>query len=156
MASFVTDSEIASYQSAMSQLHDTFKRPIIIYQSPSQTIVTTNVNHNFLYPSSEDNISQNTDVANTVVSGLYYARIHYWHEQKTDFLKNNNNDSSEQINVRRKEGSVKLVLDENAYNIIKTCRRVTFDSGVYQVESDPRPHGVIGVQFWNLYLKPLN
>ncbi len=156
MASFVTDSDVADYQNAMTNLHDSFKRPIIIFQTALQTIISTNVNHNFLYPSDSSNSSSNDIVSNVVVSGNYYARIHYEPNQKTKFLEAGHREGNEQIGVKDKMGEVKLIFDADTYAIVKTCTRVTFDSGIYEVLSDPRPHGVIGTQFFNLYLRPLS
>ncbi len=156
MASFVTDSDVADYQNAMTNLHDSFKRPIIIFQTALQTIISTNVNHNFLYPSDSTNSSSNDVVTNTVVSGNYYARIHYTPEQKTRILKAGHEKGNEQVVVEDKAGSVKLIFDAPTYAIVRSCTRITFDSGIYEVVSDQRPHGVIGTQFFNLYLRPLS
>jgi len=156
MASFISATEAADYQNAMGNLHDTFKRPIIIFQTAQQTIISTNPNHNFLYPSDSSNSSSNDVVSNVVVSGNYFARIHYESEQKTRILRAGYDNVSEQVDVEDKAGKVKLIFDADTYAIVKNCTRVTFDSGIYQVVSDARPHGVIGTQFFNLNLKPLS
>jgi len=150
MSDLLSASERTTYQSAMKDLHDTFARDIVIYQTSQKTLVSTNPNHNFLYNSGPDQ-TVTTDV---IISGTYKARIHYPKEEKIErFLTNSNND---QIQLKRKDYKVKLVVEADVRAILIKCERIEFDGTIFAVDSDPRPHGVAGVQFWDFYLMAAN
>lgn len=155
--SLVSLSDAGDYQTAMQQLHATFARPITIYQTATQMVIATSPTHNFLYPDTPNN-PNNTQVSDIVSSGVYLARIHYAKEQKTEIYENSELGANkvEQLNVKNKIGDVKIILDATGFAVAQTCTRVLFDSMVYQIRSDPRPHGVVGVYFYNLYLTPLS
>lgn len=156
--SYVSTSMSGSFQNAMQSLHATFARPIIIYQAGQQTVIYSNPNHNFLYPDTSNNTGVNTQVSTTVVSGVYMARIHYEKKQTVGLLANSeiSVERMEQLNIKNKMGEVKIILDATGYAVVENCQRISFDNSIYQVRSDPRPHGVVGVYFYNLYLTPLS
>ena len=153
MPSYLTPDEEADYRGAMTDLHDTFSRDIFIYQTAQKIVISTNPNHNFLYASGPNQ----TEVQTTVVKGSYRARIWYPNEEElSNLVRSGGSQNSDQVNVEVKDYKVILVVDLTVKNILKSAEKVTFDDTVYQVVSDPRPHGVIGVQFYNIYLKGLN
>lgn len=155
--SLVSPGDAADYQNAMQQLHTTFARPITIYQTATQMVIATSPTHNFLYPDTPNN-TNNTQVQDIVSSGVYLARIHYAKEQKTELMANSElaADRTEQLNIKNRIGDVKIILDVTGFAVAETCTRIFFDGNVYQVRSDSRPHGVVGVYFYNLYLTPLS
>ena len=155
---YTSAADNADYKTAMQQLHATFARPIIIYQAGQQTVIYSNPNHNFLFPDTSNNTGVNTQVATTVVSGVYMARIHYEKKQLVGLLANSeiSVERTEQLNIKNKMGVVKIILDATGFAAVETCTRVTFDGEIFQVRSDPRPHGIVGVYFYDLYLTPLS
>jgi D-alanyl-D-alanine dipeptidase len=60
--------------------------------------------------------------------------------------------SDDQLQLTRKDYKVKLVVEEAIKDIIVKSERIEFDGTILAVDSDYRPHGVIGVQFWDVYL----
>jgi hypothetical protein len=153
MANLISNEEAESFRSAMKDLHDTYARDIVIYKTAQKTIVSTNVQHNFLY----DSGPYQTETEDVVVSGTYQARIHYPSELKIQqFLRAGGSKNEDQLQLKRKDYKVKLVVEEDVKNILINCERIEFDGVVYMSEYDPYPHGVIGVQFWNFYLQALN
>lgn len=153
MPSLISNEEADEYRSAMKDLHDTFARDIIIYKSAEQTVISTNVQHNFLYNSGP----YQTETQDVVVSGTYKARIHYPSQLKIEqFLRAGGSKNDDQLQLKRKNYKVKLIVEEDVKNILMDCERIEFDGVIYMSEFDPYPHGVIGVQFWNFYLQALN
>jgi len=150
MGDLLTASERASYQSAMKDLHDTYARDIVIYQTSQKTIISTDINHNFLYNSGPSQTVTNE----VIVSGTYKARIHYPKENALEkLLSQSNND---QIQLAQKNYKVKLIVESDVKEILLKCERIEFDGTIFAVDSDSRPHGVAGVQFWDFYLKANN
>jgi hypothetical protein len=150
MSNLISDSEKASYQSAMKDLHDTFARDIVIYQTSQKTLISTNPNHNFLYNSGPEQ----TVTSDIIISGTYKARIHYPKEGHLEkFLSQSNDD---QIQLKRKKYMVKLIVEADVKIILDKCERIQFDGVIFAVDSDARPHGVVGVQFWDYYLTANN
>ena len=153
MPSLLSQAEIDSYKSAMKDLHDTFARDIIVYQTAKKTVISTNVNHNFIYGGG----GGQTEVEETVVANTCKARIHYPKESKLEqFLRAGGSRNDDQIQLKRKDFKVKLVVEEDVKEILQSCERVEFDGIVYTIESDLKPHGVIGVQFYDFYLQAVN
>ena len=149
MPSLLTSDEITSMQSAMRDLHDTYARDIVVYLTAKKTIVSTNPSHNYFY-NSGPNQTAVTDVISKVVCK---ARIHYPKEGKLDsFLRAGGSKSDDQLQLIRKDYKVKLVVEEAIKDIIVKSERIEFDGTLLAVDSDYRPHGVIGVQFWDVYL----
>ena len=153
MSDLLSSDERTAYQLAMKDLHDTFARDVVIYQTSQKTLVSTNPNHNFLYNSGP----QQTVVSDVIVSGTYKARIHYPKEEKlAQFIRAGGSKSEDQIQLKRKDYKIKLVVEADVKTILDKCERIEFDGTVFAVDSDPRPHGVAGVQFWDFYLMANN
>lgn len=153
MADLLTSLERTDYASAMQDLHDTFARDIVIYQTATKTIVSTNPNHNFIYGSGP----LQTSTEDVVVQGTYKARIHYPQESKLEqFLRAGGAKNDDQIQLKRKNWKVKLIVDATVRPILEKCERIEFDGTIFAVDSDPRPHGVVGPQFWDYYLMANN
>jgi len=152
MAGFISTIDESDYQSAMGLLHSTWAKPVIIYQLAQKTIINTNPNHNFVYSSGPNQ----TTTQNIVSSGIYNMRIHYPSDDKLDTLRDGSVRAPQQINLRKKDYLVKLICSRDARALLENCEKIEFNEIVYQIESDPRPHGVVGYQFFNFYLKAIN
>jgi hypothetical protein len=150
MPSLVSESEDNTFRSAMTDLHDTFAKDIVIYSTRSRVVISTNPNHNFLY-NTGPNQSQTVD---EVVKTTGKARIHYKRELKLVDLKGITN--QDQINTSQKEWDVKLIVTEDLKTLIEKCERVEFNGEIFKVHTDGRPHGVVSYQFYNFYLKALD
>lgn len=152
MASLVSDDENNEYISAMNDLHDTFAKPIVIFYTAQKVVVSTNPNHNMFYSAGPNQ----TQTIETPVKVETTARIHYRDESKLDdLLLRGGTTSSDQINVKKKDWRVKLVVNEEVKNILLKAKRVQFDDYTYEVDSDCMPRGVITFQFFDIYLKAL-
>lgn len=149
MPSLLTSDEITSMQLAMKDLHDTYARDIIVYLTAKKTIVSTNPSHNYFYNSGPGQTTTE-DVISKVVCK---ARIHYPKNADLDsFLRAGGSKNDDQTQLKRKDYKVKLVVEEAIKDILVKSQRVEFDGTILAVDSDYRPHGVIGVQFWDVYL----
>lgn len=153
MASLISAAEDLSFRSTMGDLHDTFAKEIVIFSSRKRTVVSTNPNHNFLYGSGPNQ----TETIDEVVKTVAKARIHYKKELQLDQMsKSNSGLSTEQFNVRNKDWDVKLIVTEDVKSLIESSKRIEFNDTIFDVYTDPRPHGVVSYQFYNFYLKALN
>jgi len=153
MAGYLSNAQIANYRAPMDKLHDTFARDIVIYQTAQRIVISTNPNHNFLYATGPNQ----TETQETVVRGVYQARIWYPNDEGfEDLLRSGGSQNSDQVNVKRKDYAVVLVVNETVRDIVKTATRIEFDGTIFDIESDGRTHGVIGPQFYNFGLKALN
>ena len=153
MPSLISPTEDASYSAAITDLHDTWAKPIVIFSTRKRVVISTNPNHNFLYATGPNQ----TQTADEVVKTEGAARIHYKRELQTaDLAKNTSGTASDQFNTSRKDWDVKLIVTKDIKTLIEKAERIEFNDQIFQVHTDPRPHGVVSYQFYNFYLKALN
>ena len=150
MPSLISAAEDVSIREAMTNLHDTWVKDIVIYSTRSRVVISTNPNHNFLY-NTGPNQSQTVD---EVVKTEGKARIHYKRELKLVDIQPVS--PQEQINTSKKDWDVKLIVTEDLKTLIEKCERVEFNGEIFNVHTDGRPHGVVSYQFYNFYLKALD
>ena len=153
MAGFISSADEADFQSAMGLLHATYAKPVTIYQTEQQVVVSTDPGYNFIYNTSPNS----SDVINVIQSGVYNMRIHYPRHFDSKNLKSIGGiGMNDQINMQKKEYLVKLIVDSGAKEILQSCNKVMFNEVFYQMQSDPKPHGTVGYQFYNFYLSAVN
>ena len=153
MAGFISSVDEADFQSAMGLLHTTYAKPVTIYQTEQQVVVSTDPSYNFIYNASPNS----SDVIDIIQSGVYNMRIHYPRKFELENLSAVGiNGGGNQINMQKSNYLVKLIVDSGAKNILQSCNKVMFNDVFYQMQSDPKPHGTVGYQFYNFYLSALN
>lgn len=150
MPSLISSTEDASFRAAMTDLHDTWAKDIVIFSSRKKIVISTNPNHNFLYASG----SGQTRTTDEVVKTTGKARIHYKKEQKTPDFKGLTD--QDQINVEVKDWDVKLIVGDDLKALIEKAERIEFNDRIFKRRDDIMPHGVISYQFTTFYLKALN
>lgn len=152
MSDLIPDSDKVDLASNFFDIHNTFSRPIIIYKTANQTIITTNPNYNFVY--------QN-DGGNTVdyvpVSGVFNARIKYDDRQVIDYFTKRDvgveaAGAQGEVRLAQEKGFVRIKVAADAYEFMKDCDRVTFDDCSFEIILGRRPHGLFGVDFYDFYL----
>ncbi len=154
MGSYLTPAEENSFRNEFNNLHDTYARPIVIFQTAKGVVVATNPQHNYLF----DSAPTNSIEQEIVVSGAFNARILYGKRQLlTNFGSVARNGAADQVGPRMDEGDVRLKLDPTGAAFMGGVQRVTFDGNLFDVITTPRPHSLIGTpNFYDFFLKKIN
>lgn len=151
--SYLTQAQKTSYNNEFNNLHATFGRPISIYQKAQEVVVVSNPANNFFFNGAPTN-----DIEDSIVqSGVFLARIKYGsRENLTPFNTNQQNNASDQINIRLQEGEVRIKLDPTGAAFIAGADRIVFDGTIFENVTSKRPHGLFDPNFETFYLKKLN
>lgn len=142
----------ANAEQLLNDVHDTFARDIIVYKQAQQVIINTNPKHNFLFSTA----TNNTTVQNTIVSGVFKARILYGDKQtKSPITTTQAGRTEDQTNIKLSEGLVRIKVDIFGANFIKDATRITIDDTIFTIDTDARPHGLFDPKYYTFYLKRL-
>lgn len=139
----------ANAEALLQDVHDTFARDIIVWKKAKEIVISTNPKHNFMFQSSPNN----TKVEHIPVSGLFKARVLYGDSQKKNPISSPGREGEDQIGLTMPQGTVRLKIDNSGYNFVKDATRITLDGSVFEIDSDPRPHGLFEPKFTTIYLK---
>ncbi len=148
---YLTPSESLALSNEFFRLHATFARPIAIFQTALQTVIATNPSNNFLF----DNAPFNSTEQTIIQSGVFQARI--WYARKENiapFNSTQRSNGADQNMIRLEDGEVRVRLDATGAAMLNTCERVTFDGTIFDVQTNQRPHSLVGPpNFFDFYLK---
>lgn len=145
--SYLTSSQKLTLNNEFFNLHDTFARPIVIYQTAYETIISSDPNANILFDKAPFNGIQHR----VIQSGVFQARILYG---KKETLGQFAGVASDQTPLLLEEGDVRIRVDATGAALISSSERVTFDSAIFDVQTSIRPHGLVGPpNFFDFYLK---
>lgn len=151
--SYFTAAQKTLFSAPFYNLHETFARDIVIYQTAQETVISTNPDNNYLF----DNAPFNSETQSFIQSGIVKARILYGKKEPLNpFNTVQSRNSAEQNMIRLEEGEARIKLDPTGAAMLRGCERVTFDGTVFNVITSPRPHGLFTPQFETFYLKKLN
>lgn len=152
MSSYIPQAAKTVMQDQFNTLHDTFARPITVYRTAQEIVISTSETNNVFYPDAPTN-----DQTNTVInSGVFQARIKYNPKQDLAFLGGNTRDGNDQITLKTMEGVVRLKLDPTGAAYLNGAKNVRFDNAIYEIFSSDRPHGLFTPNFETFYLKKIN
>lgn len=138
-----------SLNNEFNNLHATFGRPIAIFKTAKETVVSTTNTHNFLFQGSPNN----DVVQETVVSGIFLARVLYGKKQVRP---NFGGVATQQPIIELEDGEVRLKLDPTGAAFLAGAERVTVDGNILKVITSPRPHGLFEPNFFTFYFKKLD
>jgi len=146
--------ERLEYSGAINDLHETFCRPILVYKTPLETIISTDVNFNYYYNGPDGQGSEDY-VEYTPVSGTVCARILY--DKSLDSLKEVKGRMGQNFKVDADGGLVRIkVRDEDYDTYFTNLKDVQFDGYQFENWQTPRPHGLFDPNFRTLFLKIKN
>ena len=115
-----------AYSNVFNNMHDTFARPIIIWQTPKTTLIATQPEYNFLY---EQQVSL---IENYVpVSGVFKARVHWLNPEKV---------------YEWRGDDVRDYIDENFCSVKIQADALSFITGAESIMIDGRNVKMIGSQ----------
>lgn len=147
--SFLTPSQEDSLGNVFFDLHATFARPVVIFQTATETIISTNPAHNFLFPQAPTN----DVVQNVIQSGVFQARILYGKKQPSGPFASF---KQGQPVIELEDGEARIRLDATGSAYLAAAERVTFDGNILRVVTSARPHGLFAPKFNDFYLRKLD
>ncbi len=146
--SLLTSTEKAALAAVFDDIHETFAREITVFKEASTVVIITDPNYNPLYKTA----CQTTSIINTPVYKTFKARIQYQDDVGKKYWSEQGLNS--QIKLEAVVGTVRLKIDQEAYDYVKDARRFDVDGKRYVLNSTFRPHGLFDIQYYTLYLKP--
>ena len=121
----VPESMREKIREALSSVHETFAREIVIFQRKNETYISSSEStYNALYARLKNEQKTLTKVTQTKVK----ARIDYIDRQQKEQIAGTN----AQLNILLPEGSIRLKVDSNGYSLLKRSTRVEIDGQLYE------------------------
>jgi hypothetical protein len=144
MASLISEIDKIEIRRNFQDLHDTFKKPIIIYKSPKKEFsISTNPAYNV-------GSNGKTTVVNSAQSFSTFARIYYKNEQIKSLV--DGGKDSPFLSMLLSQGEVEIILDSDAYLFVKDAKRMSLDGDNFYIKSDVSRSGLFSNQFYHIYL----
>jgi hypothetical protein len=155
MAGFLPDQVVTNLQGLLQQLHETLAvEDIVVYQKARKVVNSESANYNFLF-----NANATDDTIDYVpVTGVYKARVVFptTKQDVGQFGMKQDRRAEDQINVKIKEGMIRITVDPTGAAAVRTCERIVYKDKVYSLDSEETPRGWQADQFFEFYLKSLN
>ena len=145
MASLLSQSQKQKINSVLDNIHDTFKKDIIIYTE----IIEENFNGDFnsLYKKSQNS----TTFPSRLESETVQARVYYLNEQKELDVS-----GLAEIGLKLSNGVVRLKVTKDVLEKILTAAKVEIDDVLYSLISDQKNIGPFGSNYYMVFLKREN
>jgi hypothetical protein len=144
MADLLSSTQKLAYRSVFYDIHDTFVRDIIIFKIPKRTVISSDLNYNFIYGGEQ----QSVDVTYTPVSGIFQARISWENPSTLNGFK----DIKEEIHGN----IVRLKVKKEVFEFLDNAQHVEIDGRSVQFFGSSQPHGLFGIDFYNIYYEESN
>lgn len=144
--SYISDSDKDSYNNEFNNLQATFGRPIAIFRTATEIVVSTNNDHNFLFQGAPNN----DQVIETVQSGVFIACVYYGKKQVRPPFRGV---STQQPEIAIEEGEVRIRLDPTGAAYLAGADRVTVDGNILKCTTSPRPEGLFNPNFYTFFFK---
>jgi hypothetical protein len=151
MPSLISESRQQSIETVMRNLHDTFIKEITVYKNAQGICISSSPAYNSIY--GDKGPSQS--IQYEMVVKKFNARIYYIKSEQ-EFFANGGNANGSNDKVILPDGSVKIVVEADAYLFIKESRKIEFDGTIFSVRSSGNPGGLFNNIFYEFYLTPLN
>lgn len=145
MSSLLTAAEKAALVADLNQVVETFLQPLTVYQEGSRTVVNSNPNFNPI----EDWQQNNTTVTSTPVFSTISGRILWDRQQEWKFSRTPIEAQFKAKDATRQ--AVRLKVDASGNALLKTAKEVQIDGVLLYPDSQPRPHGLFGTDYYTHY-----
>ena len=141
MASLIPADQAAIYRGALGDVFDTFARPFSLYIEAQTATISTSQTYSRFGQHDQNAAIDADDVAvtpqfYTVTGCIMYGNNQAW----TDFSAGRDG----QLKLKDGEGKVRIKVEATGYELMKSCRLVSLDGFSFQLNSKPRPHGLLG------------
>lgn len=145
MPSLISDAARVSMETALQSQFDTFARPFLMYVEANTATISTSLTysrfgqHDQNAPITEDNTAV-TPQSYVVTGCIYYANKQPWLDIAPDGI----NRDAQQLKLRESDGVVRIKVDATGQALLSQVKLVNLDGFNFQLNSNARPHGLLG------------
>ncbi len=148
--SFLSQAQKDIIDNLVDDIHQTFAQEVTAFQIDKKSSIAGNPNYNSAYRVNSAQVSA------AERSLTFNARIRYLKAGEEVF---NHKDGSEVTSITNRiilpVGSVKIKVDADAYEFLKTAKRIEIAGKRYILQGNPRPVGFFAKQnYWEFFLVP--
>lgn len=149
MTDLLNSAQKSSIHAVLDNIHDTFSREIVIYKTKQGTFIDTGLTDNPIYK--QPNYTEEIELITTRARILYVQTVG---TRKRGSMSDgiSNEDSS---GLSYPDGTIRLKLDQTAYNLVKDSKKISIDDVLCQVISDASRPGPFSPNYWTVYLKKI-
>lgn len=140
MSSLLTTAQQASYKIALNSVFDTFARPFLAYVEAQQVTISTDINWSRFGQHDQNVLSPPVTPQAYLLTGC----IRYANNQPYDYMGPYPGAAAEQLKLRESDGKVRIKVEASGHAIMQQAKRVVLDGMPFEIESSPRPHGIVG------------
>jgi len=145
MADLLTQADKNAIADAFDNMHDTFARPITIYERKNEVFIATNSTYNALY----QRIKNAPNTKSKVTTTRLKARILYAQKQIEQELSS----VSSQLDIPVSKGLVRIKIPKAGYSIIEKSTNIELDGFPFKIISTPAPIGPFEPKYYTLYME---
>lgn len=149
MSSLLSDFDKNQISAILDSVPDTFKRPIVYFETPTETLIFDSVNHNTFFQDANNNAT----VQLVHASGTFEACISHGKRQDFNSLKLLDRNADTSNNFILKEGECKISVNLADKSIMDRASRFIIDGFLYQQSLDVRPRGIFTNNYYDYFLK---
>lgn len=149
MAGFLNKNNILEYSKQFEVLHDTFARDVVIIKESKRILVReVDENYNYFYDKSDQRSLEQEAVP---VSGVFKMRVQ-WMDPAREFF------GGEASEVRPKihDNLCRLKMKRDAFDFIDGYKKIIIDGKNCEWVGSSRPHGLVDIQFYTVFVKETN
>jgi hypothetical protein len=146
--SLLTLAQKRQLNAVFDQIHDTFARDIVIFKQGESSLIAIDLDSNYLYDRKKDSKS----TIETLEKYTTKARIKYFGEHEKNAVVGGEKDPR----ITFPNADIRLKVDESAYNLITSSKRIEVDDQLYTLVSDPARTGPFFSSYYVIYLKRVN
>jgi hypothetical protein len=147
--SLISDSQKNTIKAIIDDIHETFARNITVYEEGEKVLIAASSQFNGIYGKTS---SGSKSVQKTVVSHTIKARIKYINAREQNL---SGGEIESQLGVELVDGSVRITVDADGFEILKEAKRCEFEGRKYTIDSKGNPTGIFGPQYYHFYLSPI-
>ena len=148
-SSYITSAQKTMIESVIDNVHETFGRNITVFGEGRKVLIAASDEYNGVYGRTGSGATSTTV---TAVTHTIKARIKYIKMEEEKLADGSINS---QMGIELIDGSVKITVDSDGYDILKEAKRCEFEGKKYSISSKGRPEGIFGPKYYEFFLKPL-
>lgn len=152
MANLFSTSEIAQYEQAFNDIHDSFAREVIMIKEARRIVVEElDQNYNYFYPGNQQKSIKEVEVP---VSGVFKVRI-MWNDPSKEF--NSSVDGMDPVRPKIHANTCRVKMKKDAYDFVADTKKFLIDSRACEWVGFSRPHGIVNnINFYTILLREVN
>lgn len=141
MPGLLSSAQGAEYRAALDDVFWTFARPFSLYVEAQNATISTSPSYSRFGQHDQNAAIDEVNVAvapqvYTVTGCILYGNNQPW----LDFSAGKDG----QLKLKESNGIVRIKVEATGYQLMKECKLVTLDEFSFQLNSNARPHGLIG------------